>query len=107
MASLFRTVKHEDLSDFNKWKTQVRKETELRRDRDEKLLRLDSDTNASVEGDENESDHEDKKKKPKPVPKTNKGQDIFKASANLIVGEAAKEEEESNVDDRVFVCLGR
>lgn len=44
MASLFRTVKHEDLSDFNKWKTQVRKETVLRRDREEKLLRLDDST---------------------------------------------------------------
>lgn len=43
MASLFRTVKHEDLSDFNKWKQKVRDETTLRKDRDEKLLRLDDD----------------------------------------------------------------
>ena len=42
MASIFRTVKYEDREDFNKWKTEEREKTKLRKDRDAEMLRIDA-----------------------------------------------------------------
>ena len=43
MASIFRTVKHEDLKDFNKWREEEREKTKLRKDKDAEMLKIDDE----------------------------------------------------------------
>jgi hypothetical protein len=95
MASVFRTVKHEGLADFTKWKAEEREKTRLRKDREAEMLALDKETRDEIDG-EDEEDGEER-------PSTGK----TKAIINKITEKETEKEAVSNVDDRVFLCLGK
>ena len=101
MASIFRTVKHEDLADFNKWKTEEREKTKLRKDRDMEMLAIDVEKD-NGEGLKYEAE-EDEESQTAEATASGKTKGVI----NKVEYVEAEKEDKSNVDDRVFICMGK
>ena len=56
MASIFRTVKHEDQIEFNKWAKEEKKKTKTRADKDKELLTVNVPGGGGEEKDEETKD---------------------------------------------------
>jgi hypothetical protein len=108
MASLFRTVKHEDQSEFVKW-SKVMKEarTSKKLKEKEELLnvQIEKPSEKGEGGETKEGNQEEEQ------PTTTGGAPTTKAGGiggmGLPGGKSDKKEDEETIDDRVFVCMGK
>jgi hypothetical protein len=94
MASIFRTVKHEDQLEFNKWAKEEKSKTKTRGDKDKELLTVNVPGGGAEEKEEEEETKDETKKE------TTEGKTEEKK-------EGEPEEKVDTVDDRVFVCIGK
>ena len=95
MASIFRTVKHEDNIEFNKWAKEEKSKTKTRGDKDKELLTV------NVPGGGGEEEKEEGEE-------TKDAEDTKGETADgKTDGKEEKPEVVETVDDRVFVCIGK
>ena len=96
MASIFRTSKYEDLTEYLKFVKDIRKKTRTRKDADKDLLTVD------VPGQETKKDDDETGGGPETGGETKSPDEVAETKK-----EESKEEIPDTVDDRVFVCLGK
>jgi len=121
MASLMRTCKYEDLDEFNVWRDKQRKLTKTRKDKDDAVLGEigmgggDGDANEADEtkydGDETDRQALSPDKNKNVTPAT-VGTPKIGTVPNIGLGGLGQKEvvvlpDKDDVDDRVFVCIGR
>jgi hypothetical protein len=96
MASIFRTVKHEDNAEFNKWAKAMKKAKTNKKIKEKKEL-LNVKIDKKLPGqEEEEADEEEQEEAP--------------TAQATSVGFGSKKEEKvevETIDDRVFICLGK
>ena len=97
MASIMRTSKHEDLTEYLKFVKDIRKKTRTRKDADKELLTV------NVPGQETKKEDDETGGGPETNGETKSPDEAPEATKK----EETKEEVPDTVDDRVFVCLGK
>lgn len=107
MASIFRTVKHEDLAEFNKWAKKIRANTTTRKDRDKELLTVELPKNEGEEKEQADGDEEEKANIEGAETKEGTDGGTTEGKTEKEDDKKKEEAEKDNVDDRVFVCMGK
>lgn len=98
MASIFRTSKYEDLSEYLKFVKDIRKKTRSRKEADKELLTV------NIPGEETKKEDDETCVGPETNGETKTHDE---AGGHLHSHEPAEDSPVDTVDDRVFVCLGK
>ena len=106
MASIFRTVKHEDTTDFAKFTKEERKKLVTKNDKNKEFLKLDGDETTKGEGTPGDDDPTAPKANDEET-KMDLLQEDSPVGKKSSAGKKAKEERNETIDDRVFVCIGK
>ena len=111
MASIFRTVKFEDLKEYKAFIKQEKDKVRSRNYKDEELLRIQPDERGNEEaptdkeGTEQKTEAEPEAEEEKKEGEEEKGDD--EAAEGEEEEKKDEPEKDDSIDDRVFVCLGK